>query len=339
MSIRNLCRSGFRDLRNDVDHTQITFVPLLTTYRKRSEQRLAMSQTLAETISQLGRSADALAAIGAALDARANDVALDPAIHPHIEGVLSALGVSAAIESLPKTEIVPVLGQIRTFSLANAKLLFAATRGAGWNHVEPELLQAAGDASAGFPDRLKAGIAPDLDGLAERLAAPGAAFLDIGIGVAALSIAMARRWPDLKIVGIDPWPPAIALARAAVAAAGLADRIELRAEAGEEIADRNAFDLAWLPSLFVPRRQAVLDALARVLTAMRPGAWLLVPILQPSDDPLAASPMRLRVAMFGGWAWSAGELEALLRDKGYAQVRTMASSPQAITALIVGRKE
>ena len=296
-----------------------------------------MSQTLAETISQLGKSADALAAIGAALDAQANDVALDPAIRPHIEGVLSALGLSAAIESLPKAELLPMLGQIRTFSLANVKLLFAATRGAGWNHVEPELLQAAGDASAGFPDRLKAGIAPHLDGLAERLAAPGASFLDIGIGVAALSIAMARTWPNLKIVGIDPWPPAIALAHEAVVAAGLADRIELRAQAGEEIADRNAFDLAWLPSLFVPR-QAVPDALARVLTAMRPGAWLLVPILQPTEDALVASLMRLRVAMFGGWAWSAGELEALLRDKGYAQVRTMASSPQAITALVVGRK-
>jgi len=153
-----------------------------------------------------------------------------------------------------------------------------------------------------------------------------------------LSIGLARSWPNLRIVGIDPWPPAIALAREAVAAAGLADRIELREQAGQEIADRNAFDLAWLPSLFVPR-QAVLDALARVLAAMRSGASLLVPILHPTDDPLTASLMRLRVAMFGGWAWSSGELEALLRDKGYGQVRTMASSPQAITALVVGRKE
>jgi hypothetical protein len=43
--------------------------------------------------------------------------------------------------------------------------------------------------------------------------------------------------------------------------------------------------------------------------------------------------------MFGGWAWRPDELEVLLRVKGYAQVRTMASSPQAVTALVVGRKE
>ena len=231
-----------------------------------------------------------------------------------------------------------MLGQIRTFSLANVKLQFSATRGAGWNHVEPELLHAAGDASAGFPERLKAGIAPSLEGLSARLVAPGAAFLDIGVGVAALSIAMARTWPTLKIVGIHPWRPAIAMGRDAVTAAGLADRIELREQTGQEMVDRNAFDLAWLPSLFVPY-QPVPDIVARVFMALKPGGWLLVPVLRPTNDLLATALSRLRVAMFGGWAWPSVELETLLCANGYRQVRTMASSPQALTALVVARKE
>jgi precorrin-6B methylase 2 len=297
-----------------------------------------MPQTLAETVAQLGRSADALAAIGVALDARASKSEIDPAIRPHVEAVLSALGMKEAVGDLPEAEIVPMLGQIRIFSLANMKLQFSATRGAGWNHVEPELLQAAGDASAGFPERLKAGIAPGLEGLSARLVAPGAAFLDIGVGVAALSIAMARAWPTLKIVGIDPWLPAIAMGREAVTAAGLGDRIELREQTGQEMVDRNAFDLAWLPSLFVPH-QAVPGIVARVFTALKPGGWLLVPVLRPTDDLLATALSRLRVAMFGGWAWPSVELETLLRDNSYRQVRTMASSPQALTALVVARKE
>src|SRR5262245_56525774 len=105
-----------------------------------------MSRTLPETIADLTRSADELAAIGAALDARAGNVALDPSIRPHVGAVLSAYGIAAAIDSLPTAEIVPMLGQIRTFALANAKLLFAGGRSTGWSHTEPELLQAAGDA-------------------------------------------------------------------------------------------------------------------------------------------------------------------------------------------------
>jgi hypothetical protein len=296
-----------------------------------------MSKTLPETIADLTRSADALAAIGAALDARASGAPLDSAIRPHIEAVLSTLGIAAALDSLPEAEIVPMLGQIRSFSLANAKLLFAASRSGGWRHTELELLQAAGDASAGFPQRLKSAIAPQLEGLAARLTAPDAAFLDIGVGVAALSIAMAETWPHLRITGIDPWPPSIVAARAAVTAAGLSDRIALREQGGEDIRDRDAFDLAWLPNLFVPHG-AVPGILHQVLAALRPGGWLLVPILRSVNDPLTAALARLRVALFGGYVWPADELAMLLRDHGYAEARTLASSPQAITALVVGRR-
>jgi SAM-dependent methyltransferase len=296
---------------------------------------VAMSRTLLETIANLTRSADALAAIGAALDARVSNAPLDPAIRPHVEAVLSAHGIS--LDSVPKAEIGPMLGQIRTFALANTKLLFAAGRSDGWSHTEPELLQAAGDASARFPERLKSSIAPQLEGLSARLASPDAAFLDIGVGVAALSMAMAATWPNLRITGIDPWAPSIAMAHTAVAAAGLSDRIMLREQSAEDMEDRDAFDLAWLPSLFVPR-DAVPAVLHRVLAALRPGGWLLVPILRPVDDPLTTALAQLRVALFGGYAWPEDELTTALRGKGYVDVRTLAPSPQAVNALVVGRK-
>jgi hypothetical protein len=150
-------------------------------------------------------------------------------------------------------------------------------------------------------------------------------------------MAMAETWRSLRITGIDPWAPSIVAARAAVAVAGLSDRIALRQQSGQDIADRDAFDLAWLPSLFVPHG-AVPEILHHVLVALRPGGWLLVPILRPVDDPLTAALARLRVALFGGYAWPADELASLLRGEGYAEVRTLASSPQAITALVAGRR-
>ena len=112
-------------------------------------------------------------------------------------------------------------------------MLFATSQGLGWTHREPGLLEAAGDVSAGVPHRIRNALAPRLAGLTERLAAPGAAFLDIGVGVARLSVEMARLWPDLRIVGIEPLPQAVALAREKVLAEGLGDQIELREGGGK----------------------------------------------------------------------------------------------------------
>ncbi len=292
--------------------------------------------TLSEVVADLTRSADALAAVAAALAARHDGVPVAPALRPHVEAVVDALGLSEALDRLPPAEIGPMLGQIRAFSLTNAKLLSATPPGEGWTHTEAEILQAAGDASAGFPAALKARIAPALDGLAERLSRPGAAFLDIGVGVASLSIAMARSWPGLRIVGLEPWPPAIAMARRAVEAAGLGGRIELREEAAQDLADMRAFDLAWLPSLFVPR-EAIAPSLAALRRALLPGAWLLIPMMRPTEDALAGALAGLRVAMFGGWPWRPDELEGLLRAQGFHEIRALPTPPQAVTGLLAAR--
>jgi hypothetical protein len=52
-----------------------------------------------------------------------------------------------------------------------------------------------GDASAMFAPALKMNLAAGLGDLAERLDRPGGRFLDVGVGVASLSIAMCRLWP------------------------------------------------------------------------------------------------------------------------------------------------
>lgn len=73
---------------------------------------------------------------------------------------------------------------------------------------------------------------PDLGG---RLAAPGARFLDIGTGAGWFAIAMARSHPNLTVVGIDIFAPALDLGHANVQEQGLADRVELRLQDATEL--------------------------------------------------------------------------------------------------------
>jgi SAM-dependent methyltransferase len=295
------------------------------------------TEGLRDIVARLNTSAGALAALAAALDSRASGIALDPPLAAAVGEVVDALGASGPIERATRVELRALLGEIRALTLTGVKLLFPASRGAGWAHTEPAILEAAGEVSAAFPHLLQRAIAPSLDGLADRLSMPDASFLDVGVGVAALSIEMARLWPNLRVVGIDPWGPALALARERVRAAGLAGRIELRQQAGEDLADTDAFDLAWIPSVFVPE-DAVEVAVRRVHRALRPGGWLIFPMMRGDGDGLPAALARLRTAMFGGFAWVPDRVEALLRACGFIDVRTQPVAPGAVSGTVVGRR-
>lgn len=295
------------------------------------------ADALRQIVSKLNASASALAALGTAIEARLLGQALDPKIAPHVEAVVHALGADGALGAATPNELRPLLGEVRTLAFANAKMMSAGGRGAGWEHHERDLLQAAGDVSFAVPHTLKNVIAPKLDGLVDRLSSPGAAFLDVGVGVAVLTIEMARLWPSLRVVGVDPWAPALAIARENVAATGLEGRIELREQAGEDLTDVGAFDLAWIPSAFVPER-SISKLTARVHRALRPGGWLLFPTLHVSGDPLLAALARFRTASFGGFVSTTQEVEQLLRSSGFSDARTLPSPPNALMAMVVARR-
>lgn len=190
-------------------------------------------------------STGALAAFGAALELQIASATVAPQLEAQIREVLYILGVDAELEGVSTEALVALLAEIRLTFLQGVKLLYSSTLQPGWTHTEEELLQSQGQVSAAFAPMFQRVVIPQLDGLAARLEAPTASFLDVGVGVAALSIAMARLWPALQVVGIDPWEPALALARQNVAAAGLGDRIELRCQAVEDLAESAEFDLVW----------------------------------------------------------------------------------------------
>ena len=136
---------------------------------------------------------------------------------------------------------------------------------------------------------------PHLEGLPERLREPTARFLDVGSGVGRLSIEMCRRFPNLRVVGIDPFETALTLARRNVAEAGLGDQIELRPERVQDLTDERCYDLAWVPVLFMAADVAA-RGLHRVHTALRPGGWAVLGSLavegggDPARGPAAREP-------------------------------------------------
>jgi precorrin-6B methylase 2 len=298
-----------------------------------------MNDALREVVGRLQTAAGALAALGAMLDAdRRSPDGPGATLGPHLDAVLRALGLDRhVVSSCSREERVAIAAEIRTLMTSNLKLLEGEA--VGWSPKEEPLMQAAGDATSRLPKAFHSVIAPKLDGLSSRLDAAGAAFLDVGVGVAALSIEMARVWPNLRVVGIDAWAPAVAIARRNVQAAGLEDRIELREGRGEELlTDERAFDLAWVPSLFVP--ETVLpDLFRRVRRSLKEGGWLLVPMLRSqSTDPLAMSVARLRTAFWGGSLLSIEEGgEKLLRECGFTDVRALPASASASTGMVAAR--
>jgi SAM-dependent methyltransferase len=295
-------------------------------------------QTLREFINRHNASAAGLAALGAALEARASGTPLEPALGARVDELLAALGAADALEGVSAQEAAPLLAELRFMNRLEAGLLDRSNRTPAWNFTDPVILQGAGDVSAGFALGLTRNVAPALEGLSERLARPGAAFLDVGVGVAGLAIAMARLSPGLRIVGVDPWQPSLRLARENVSRAGLADRIELREQGGETLEDEATFDLAWLATAFMPER-IIPQVCARAHHALRPGGWLLFGMVNPGENPQAAALMRLRTVLWGGPLWTGAQGETVLREIGLVDVRTLPSPPGALTTLVAGRRK
>lgn len=112
--------------------------------------------------------------------------------------------------------------------------------------------------------------------LAQLGQAPGKRLLDVGCGTATLSVALARRFPEARVVGLDADGPALGIARAK--ASGARVRLELE----QAFADRmpfpsGSFDAA-VSSLFFHHltshtKQSVL---AEILRVLRPGGALHV---------------------------------------------------------------
>jgi SAM-dependent methyltransferase len=221
-----------------------------------------------------------------------------------------------------------MIGDLRAMQLQAVALYDAAARkdtSSGWRHTDPVILQTQGDGSISMAGLMKMLVIPQLGDLGERMAKPGARFLDIGVGVASLAIAMCRMWPELKVTGVDASDVPLQLAKGNVAKAGLAERIELRHGAIEKIGDDAVFDLAWFPTFFVDAR-VISDAVGRIHASLKPGGWMVFATFGGGTGKVAGVSGML-AEMWGGPLLPPPEVEALLARAGFKNVKFLPGPP------------
>jgi hypothetical protein len=281
---------------------------------------------------ELAASLEILAALAAHLRIEAEGLSVDDETREVLADVAAELGV---VEAPSPPTARAVIGLTRMILAQSAALVANPSRPVSWDHDDPMILQGTGAVSAPIAQVI-AGVAPSLDGLAERLAAPGAAILDIGTGVGSLAIAFAQAFPGARVVGIDIHEPALELARRNVADSPVGDRVEIRCQDATELAGDERFDLVWVPLPFIP-----LDVMPSVLLgarrAVQPGGWLITGRFGGPPNRLGELLSDLRALRSGGHVWEHHELVEAIADVGIPGAVEIPRDWDVPVRLVVGR--
>jgi SAM-dependent methyltransferase len=285
---------------------------------------------------RLGAAVDSLAALAAYVRIETEDLPADPRVRELLAAVAAeVLGEAGGAGEVDAGSAVAVVGLARTFLRQGAELIDNPGRSGSWDRVDVPLLQSIGRMSMAVGEAI--GTAEErLDGLGERLASPGARFLDIGTGTGWLAIAMARSHPGLRVVGIDVFAPALDLARGNVDAEGLADEVELRLQDAATLDEPDGYDAIWVPMPFLPEA-IVPDVIEAAARSLRPGGWVLPGTFAGPDDRLSQLLTDLRIVRSGGHPWRPEEFIAALEGAGLVDVEEVACWPAPVR-LFAGRR-
>jgi SAM-dependent methyltransferase len=233
-------------------------------------------------------------------------------------------------------------GDLRSTHLQSADLIDCAGRRRdiplrGWQYSDHDLLKAQGVRSTEAVGAFSRMVFPQLEGLEARLTATGGTILDVGTGVARKAIEICRQFPNVHVVGIDPLPHALALARRNVAASSLEDRIELRSQRLEDLVDHQRFDLIWIPVMFLNLDVAA-RGLARAIEALRPGGWAVLESIATEGEGLQEAVLRLVALLYGSPGLFPERAAALLRTAGYEDIVVLPAVPGVAPRVTVGRR-
>jgi precorrin-6B methylase 2 len=290
------------------------------------EQRPAAFDELMGLLNRLLVSAVALAAVAARLRLDELGAKGDPAVRTQLDRVADVLGVHDQLDAVESGERSVLLAFARSYLAQGLDLIDEPAREPAWSHSDPALLQAQGSASGVVATLFsQLGLVP-----------PGARILDVGTGVAGLATAFCRVAPDATVVGVDPWTPALELARRNVAVAGLESRVRLVQTTIGEFDDPDGFDLAWLPSFFIP--EATLDsAFGRIHALLRPGGRIVVGIMFADEaESLERVTDDLLTVRSGGSGLDVEDALTRLARAGFSDVQELERAWKPPLRLVVG---
>jgi methyltransferase family protein len=187
----------------------------------------------------------------------------------------------------------------------------------GWTGTDRDLVTHQGRSSRAAAELIARDLLGTMPGSQEAFGSGSARFLDIGVGVAAISIRLCQLYEGLTCVGLDVLEVPLALAAEELERCGLTDRVELRRQSVTELTDESQFDLAWLPQPFIPRG-AVEEACRRVRRALRPDRWVVMPLAATTaDEPFEVAVFAHTAHLLGGGPMGTGEAAGILATAGF----------------------
>lgn len=160
----------------------------------------------------------------------------------------------------------------------------------------------------------------------------GGTLLDLGAGAGYAVVHYAARFPRARIVGLEYDGASVELARQAVAAAALGERVEIRHADANLLAEDAVYDLVTLNIALheMGGEPEFRNVLARARQALKPGGTIAVSELPYPDSPRAyreepvlrmLAGVQVHEAIVGCGAITRNQLRALLEEAGFADVR------------------
>ena len=197
--------------------------------------------------------------------------------------------------------------------------------------ADPDEILAMGVASQSVAAILADAVLPMLPLTRDRLFDGTARFLDVGVGTGAIAETLCREFPGVSAVGLDVSTKALAMAKERLAASPVGERIELRQQSVVDLRETDAYDLAWLPQIFVSREDLELG-LRRVHSALRPGCWLVMTVAANGSDStdLERAAVEHDAVIRGGGPMSVERATELLSAAGFMEIRDMRGVAQSL---------
>ena len=206
---------------------------------------------------------------------------------------------------------------------------------AGWAGADPEMVLAQGRASRQAGVFLAERLIPEMPRVQVPFVTGQGRFLDVGVGVAAISIELCRRYDGLHATGLDVLPEVLELARAEVSAAGLEERVALRELSVADLEDVEEYHLAWVPQPFIPPEpfRAGVPAVHR---ALRQDGWIVVPLMvNKADSPVVQAIWEHSAHLMGGGPLDVAGAHDLLAEAGFVDLGVHEAATQVCA---VGRR-